>query len=46
MMVEEGHTNRIRMANRAISEHQHYSKNLDEPRKSPRALQPGGAGRP
>ncbi|MCK1653481.1 hypothetical protein IVA88_18850 [Bradyrhizobium sp. 149] len=31
MMVEEGQTNRIRMANRAISEHQHYAENLDKP---------------
>ena len=31
MMIEEGHTNRIRMANRAIVEYQHYVENLDKP---------------
>jgi hypothetical protein len=44
--VEEGYTNRIRMANRAISEHQHYHEKLDDPRKGRRTLQPGGTGRP
>jgi len=31
MMVEEGHTNRIRMANRAISEYEHYVEDLNKP---------------
>lgn len=30
-MAEEGLANRIRMANRAISEYQHYIENLDKP---------------
>ncbi|MCK1359669.1 hypothetical protein [Bradyrhizobium sp. 199] len=30
MMVEEGLTNRIRMANRAISEYQHYIEESDD----------------
>ncbi|MGY3074183.1 hypothetical protein ACVWZZ_000554 [Bradyrhizobium sp. LM6.10] len=31
MMVDEGQTNRIRMANRAISEYEHYVEDLDKP---------------
>jgi hypothetical protein len=31
MMVEEGQTNRIRMANRAISEYEHDVEDLDKP---------------
>jgi hypothetical protein len=31
MMVDEGQTNRIRMANRAISEYEHYVYDLDKP---------------
>lgn len=31
LMVEEGQTNRIRMANRAIVEYQHHAENLDKP---------------
>jgi hypothetical protein len=30
-MVDEGQTNRIRMANRAISEYEHYVEDLDKP---------------
>jgi len=46
MMVEEGHTNRLRMANRAISEHQDDSVNLNNPRKGCRAFHLGGFGSP
>jgi hypothetical protein len=35
MMVEEGQTNRIRMANHAISEYQHHCETLDEPIRRP-----------
>jgi hypothetical protein len=36
MMVEEGQTNRVRMANRAISEYERHLEDIGEPR--PRAV--------
>jgi hypothetical protein len=33
-MVDQGHTNRIRMANQAISQYQHYVEERDELEKA------------